>query len=407
MVKRALNYLTRFDKNLWTLSLGWFVSAVGFAATIPFISIYFNEQFGMSVREIGYFWGGLAVVRSFFQVLAGEVSDRIERRQLLIYSQIARSFAFVAMGVGISFDLGLWWLAGALLLNSVFGSVFQPVANAMVADILPVSERVDGYAITRAARNLGWAAGPAIGGFMAHQSYSSLFYVAAVLTFGSAMIFLFVLTSPKVVKALDRFRFRDLLSIKDDKRLAVHSILTLALFLVVAQLIAPFSIYAVQQVGISESELGTLYALNGLMVVVLQIPVTRLLSRFRFTTLLSFGSIFYFIGYSMVGSFVGFWPFLLGIAVVTLGEIIVSPPSMTLTSRLAPPERMGRYMGIYSFFLSAGWSLGPLYGGFFLDKYADNSPLAWMLISSLALVSMVGYSVLRKKLPIDIDSEQK
>ncbi|MDH4157893.1 MAG: MFS transporter [candidate division Zixibacteria bacterium] len=404
MLSRSIAYFRQFDRSLWILATGWFVSALGFAAAIPFIAIYFNEAYGVSITTIGLFYGLMAVVRSLFQMVAGEVSDRIERRQLLIYSQMCRAVAFVLIAVGISCDWGVWWTAGVLLVNSVFGAIFQPVANAMVSDILPDKQRLDGYAVTRSAGNLGWAAGPAIGGFLAKSSYALLFYIAAVLTIVSALIFLFFLVSPKVARVLDRFKLSDLVAIKDDPYLAWHSILIFLLYLVVAQLIAPFSLYAVQIVGISEAQLGFLYMMNGLIVVAFQIPVTRMLSGLRFTTQLILGALVYAVGYSMIGLWAGFNFFMIAMVVVTVAEVFMSPPSLALTARLAPEGRMGRYMGIYGFFVASGWSFGPLYGGLILDHFYKSPAICWLLISSLAVVSAIGYMVFKRALPAHFDN---
>jgi MFS family permease len=70
-----------------------------------------------------------------------------------------------------------------------------------------------------------------------------------------------------------------------------------------------------------------------------------------------------------------------------------------LTSKLAPAGRMGRYMGIFGFFITSGWSLGPLYGGLILDHFSSRHVLAWMVISSMALLSGIGYMLFSKKLP--------
>ena len=88
MITRSVNYVKQFDKNLWILSAGWFVSAVGFAVSIPFIAIYFYAELGLSMSEIGIFFGALAIVRSVFQLVGGEISDRMGRHILLIYSQM-------------------------------------------------------------------------------------------------------------------------------------------------------------------------------------------------------------------------------------------------------------------------------------------------------------------------------
>ncbi len=399
MISRSVNYVKQFDKNLWILSAGWFVSAVGFAVSIPFIAIYFHAVLGLSMSEIGIFFGAMAIVRSAFQLVGGEISDRIGRHSLLIYSQIFRAIAFLLLALSIYREWGFWPVALALLINSIFGAIFQPVANAMVSDILPYEKRLDGYAITRSAGNLGWAVGPAIGGFLAGHSYGLLFVISSVVTLISGLVFLFFLRAPAAAAAQDRFKLSDLLAIRSDPNLMRHSILIFALYLVVAQLIAPFSVYAVEMVKITEHQLGLLYTLNGLIVVLLQIPVTKLLARYRLTVQLAMGAFVYAIGYGILGVLTGFEFFVLAIMIVTMGEIFMSPPSLALTSRLAPEGRMGRYMGIFGFFVASGWSFGPLYGGVILDHFGSNAPLAWALIASLAILSGVGYMLFTRILP--------
>lgn len=399
MIRRLSDFFHQFDRALWVLATGWFVGALGFAASIPFISIYFHNHLGMSTTEIGLFFGGIAVVRSIFQMVGGELSDRIGRRGLLIHSQTIRAFSFVGLGVVIEFDLGFWMVSLFLLINSIFGAVFMPAVNAMVSDILPPEKRLDGFAISRAAGNLGWAVGPALGGLLVGFSYAVLFYISAVITLTSAAVFRFYLKVPPPKKIQDRFRFRDILAVREDKNLAIHSLLILTLYLVVAQLIAPFSVYSVDMVGIEESSLGLLYAINGLLVVALQIPITRWLGHAKFTNQLACGALMYFIGYGLVGFFGSFNTFAMIMVIVTFGEVLMSPPSLTLTSHLAPEGRTGRYMGVYGFFVTIGWSLGPLYGGMFLDHFGDRPIIAWLCIASLALVATVGYLIFGRFLP--------
>jgi hypothetical protein len=49
--------------------------------------------------------------------------------------------------------------------------------------------------------------------------------------------------------------------------------------------------------------------------------------------------------------------------------------------------------------VASGWSFGPLYGGVILDVMGHHLPLAWVVISSLALVAGVGYFFFGRKLP--------
>ncbi|CAB5099465.1 hypothetical protein D3OALGB2SA_1737 [Olavius algarvensis associated proteobacterium Delta 3] len=399
MIARAGAYFRGMPGALWVLSFGWFVSALGFGIAIPFISIYFHGTLGLSITQIGLFFGVMAVVRSVFQILGGEIADRMERRSLMIHTQVIRALSFFVMGIAVYQDWGFPAIAGSLLINSVFGALFQPVANAAVSDILPEKQRLDGFAITRSAINLGWAAGPALGGFLAGYSYGFLFVMSGVITFGSALVFLVFLARTEMERLPDRFRFSDLVAIKDDPWLAIHAALIFLLFMVHSQLLAPFSIYAVQMVGISESQLGLLYTLNGLIVVTLQVPVTRMLSGFRLTSQMAAGALIYAAGYTFIGFCSGLSMFVIAVLIVTCAEIVMSPASLTLTARLAPVHRKGRYMGIFGFAVSSGWSFGPLYGGLILDAAGHHPVTAWGLISVLAIAAGLGYLIFAARLP--------
>jgi MFS family permease len=399
-------FLSTFNRDLWILSLGWFVGALGFAASVPFISIYFHEVLNMSMTQIGLFFGVMAIIRSISQAVGGELSDRIGRTPLLVHTQIVRAVTFVTLALAITYGKGFWWIATILGANTVAGAAFMPAVNAMVSDIVPREKRLDGYAVSRAAGNLGWAVGPMIGGFLAAHSYAILFHISAVLTLGSGMIFWLFLKIPRASTTSDRFRFSDLKELTRASSLAWHMVLILCLYLVVAQLVAPFSVYTVDMVGISKAQFGWLFFLNGFMVTVFQIPVTRLLSSLRFTRQLSLGALFYFVGYGSLGIFPSYFFFFVVIFVVTTGELIMSPPSLTLTSRMAPEGRMGRYMGVHGFFTTVGWSLGPLYGGLFLDHFKHQPETAWILIASLALVAAAGYGIFGRRIPSEYDRNE-
>lgn len=403
MLSRLGRYTHISNPSLWVLSFGWLVSAIGFAASLPFIAIYFHEEYGIELTEIGLFFLAMAVVRSAFQLVGGELADRMSRQWLLVWSQMFRAGSFAFIALSIDHNWGFWAVAAGLLVNSMLGALFHPVANALVSDLLPARERLDGYAVTRSAGNLGWAIGPAIGGFASTSSYAVLFWISTAITVVSGLIFMIWLRSPETERSLERFRMRDLLAIKDDKRLAVHSVLVLILYLVVAQLIVPFSVYTVEMVGISKAQLGYLYTLNGLLVVVLQLPITRLLTNLKLTTQLALGAVLYFIGYSAMGFLGSVVALGIALTVVTIGECAMSPPSLALTSRMAPPGRMGRYMGIFGFFTMSAWSLGPLYGGFILDHLGHDHVTAWMVIASLALVAALGFVLFGRTLPDDLD----
>ena len=126
MLVRVSNYVHQFGRGLWILSLGWLVSAMGFAISIPFIAIYFSREFGWSTFQIGLYFGGLAIVRSVFQAAGGEISDRMSRLRVLIDTQLLRSCAYVFLAASIYFNWGPWIVSIALYTSAVFSPFFSP-----------------------------------------------------------------------------------------------------------------------------------------------------------------------------------------------------------------------------------------------------------------------------------------
>jgi len=287
-----------------------------------------------------------------------------------------------------------------LILNAMFGAIFQPAAQAAVADVVSPDRRTEAYALIRIAGNLGWAIGPAIGGFWAAQSYPMLFIISGCLTLASGLVIAKYLKGlPHISQNNNRFKIAEMLSYKGNELIFRLAGIIFILYLVFAQLIAPFSLYSVELIGISEAQLGILFMLNGLMVALFQLPTTRLLRRFRLTTQLTFGAVIYASGYFMVGLSTTFALFVVTMTIITIGENCISPPALSLTANLAPEGRIGRYMGIYGFAVTFGWSLGPLIGATLLDWTKPHYVYAWGIISLLAVISAVGFKLISYQVP--------
>jgi len=393
-------YIKRFDYRLWILACGWVASAMGFAIAIPFISLYFHSELGMSLTSIGLFLGVNAIIRSLFQALGGELADRLGRYHLMVIGQLARSVIFLAMAVAVYQNRGFYPLGGLLILNSIFGAMFQPAANATVADLVGIENRTEGYSIVRVAGNFGWAIGPAIGGYLSEHSWGLLFIIAGVMTFLSGSIIAILLRGIKSIKkAVVEAAVTGVAAANNRMLLIKYTSLIFIMYLAASQFITPFSLYAVDFVGISKTDLGYLFTLNGLMVVLFQMPTTSALRKTRLTLQMALGSVIYAVGFMLVGLTSTFIAFAAAMVVITTAELFVSPPALAITANMAPKGRIGRYMGIYGFAVTAGWSLGPLLGCILLDYFKPNFINFWSIIGVLALAAALGYYKLTSRIP--------
>lgn len=401
--------LGSFDRRIYVLGLGWLVTAAGFAMVIPFMSIYFYQELGLSMSKIGLFFGFTAILRAIPQPFAGWLSDRFGRVPIMGWSQILRSVTFAGVGYAIIQDAGFWTIAVIISLNYILGAVLHPAANAMVADIVSKEQRIDAFAFLRIAGNLGWAIGPMLGGFIAHRSYGALFIVAGLVALISGLYFLFFLKeTPRAGDAEDGdFKIGDMINLRRDGLLLQHCLISFLLFLVVAQFIAPLSVYSVDTIGISRAELGWLYTINGGMVVLLQISISQLFKKMRLTNQLAVSSLIYAGAYLLISRAAGLEGLIFGMVILTTAEMINSPPSVTLVANLSPSDKYGQYMGIYGMFQMAGWSLGPTLGGFLFDMFSWQLNLMWVAIAAMAIVSGILYIIYGRKLNPEINSGRK
>ncbi len=396
--------LKKFDKHLWILMIGWFTSSVGFSISIPFISIYFHSELKMSLSEIGVFFGVAAIVRSVSQSIGGELSDRIGRYRIMIGAQLMRSITFILVAYAIYAHWSFWGIGGAIIINFIFGSFFQPAANAAVADLVDIKFRTEGYAVVRSAENLGWAAGPAIGGFVAGVSYSTLFIISSALVFISAIIISLSMKGIKpILQAQEKSNWRYLFLIKGNEKIFMHAGLVFLLYLVVSQMIAPFSLYSVDFKGITKAQLGFLFTLNGLMVTFLQLPTTRILRQVKLTNQLALGAFIYACGFFLIGLTGVYAYFVTAFVLITMAENCVSPPALSIAANLAPEGRIGRYMGIYGFAVTGGWSLGPLLGGLLLDWTKPHFIYMWGTVAIMVLIAAVGFKRMARTIPPELN----
>jgi MFS family permease len=412
------------DRRLLHLFLGRLLASTGFSIVIPFLALYLHGTRGVPMSAVGliFFFGALCGAAG--QVVGGEWSDRSGRKRVLVTCQIIRAGAFGGLGMAVTLHASVFVFTLLTGLSAFAGRMFEPPSGAMVADITSGERRIEAYGVLRIGGNLGWAMGPAIGGFLAALSYASLFFVAAGVLLGAGILIALkveetlphralspasdadAVTVPAVGPVLPErgFSIAGTMTVLRDRFFLRYCLITLLLFTVMGQLMSTFSVYTVEWAGRTKVQLGALYALNGLMVVLLQFPAVRLFAHMRMTTALIVGCLLYSLGYGMMGWGSAFALLFAGMFVVTLGEIVSMPPSMNLVANFSPDDLRGRYMGVFGIFNSFGWSIGPLVGGVLLDLTAGRPKLLWGAIASLTVFAALGFADLRRRIDPALDT---
>ena len=206
---------------------------------------------------------------------------------------------------------------------------------------------------------------------------------------------------PKALNPVSKFSFLQFLRdtakvIRDRVAIAFLGILTLVV-LVQGQFYGLFPIYAEKFVGISSSEMGVSYALEGAMMAIFSYFVSRWATRFNLITVYGIGAVLF----SLAALGVGVMPSLTGILVSygvieAFAEMFCTPSSKAIMASLSPGDQRGIYMGVLSLFQREAASYAPFIGGILMDLLAPNFLLFWCLFSAQGLIGAVLCLLLKK-----------
>lgn len=325
------------------------------------------------------------------QIFSGAISDRVGRKPLLLGAAMTSLLLYSAMAVSIAFTAPVWTI---VLLQAIGQSAMvaaRPATQAMVTDVSSKDQLTKAYGVLRVGMNLGWAVGPAAGGYLLlYLPYTWLFGVTAITsTVICCLIFLFLKES--FGGGIERVKLKNIFSAGKNRYFLVFALLSLILFLVMGQMVSTLSVYTVEGNGFTSAQYGLLLTVNGLIVVLLQYPMAIVISRIKQHRALITGSLFYALGYLLMGWVGGFGLAIIAMVIITMGEIIFSPVSLSVVGSLAPADQRGRYMAFFGLSEGLGFSMAALLGGILLDGLSSQPLLIWGIIAFLAFSAAVGF----------------
>jgi MFS family permease len=365
MVQRVRGTIADFPPQFWILFGGMLVNAVGSSLIFPFFTLYVRQRFGVPMATIGVTIAAMGGVGLISGALGGALADRFGRKTLMVGGLMLVGVSSFIMGVA---DSLVAFVAVAIFINFI-SPFFRPASEAMVADMVEPEKRARAYGLMRVAFNLGVAIGPAVGGFLAEQSYFTLFVGDAVTSLIFALIILFFIaeTKPEVAEKERAAHGAGYGPLLRDTPFLMFCLVSIAVVVVYAQMNSTWPVYMKENYGITERQYGLMMSLNAAMVVIFQFPITGFTERYARTAMLALAAVFYGVGFGLVGFVSTAAFFALAIAIWTVGEMVHVPVAQAYVADVAPEDMRGRYMGAAGLTWGVGWSLGPLLAGLMMD----------------------------------------
>ncbi|GGX99068.1 MFS transporter [Streptomyces minutiscleroticus] len=378
---------------LWTSTL---VNRLGaFVAT--FMALYLTLDRGYSASYAGLVAAlhGLGGVVS--SLGGGVMADRIGRRPTLLVAQSATAVSVALLG----FVRDPVAIAAVAFLVGAASSASRPAVQAMMADIVRPEDRVRAFSLNYWAINLGFAVSSMAAGFIAEVSYRAGFLIEAGMTLACAVVVFVKLPESRPEQAGeggDGEPRTGLGTVVRDGRFMGVVGLSFLVALVFQQGSVGLPV-AMGQAGFTPADYGMAIAVNGVLIVVLQIPVTRFIEHRDPRTLLVVSSLLAGYGFGLTALAGSVGVFALTVCVWTLAEIVNAPTQTSLVVRLSPAHGRGRYQGMYSVSWSVAALVAPLMSGLVIDRY--GAEWLWGVCAVVGTAAAAGYAFLMRRLPAE------
>ncbi|WP_051731845.1 MDR family MFS transporter [Kitasatospora phosalacinea] len=389
--RRAGGGLPRRFWWLWTSTL---VNRLG-GFVVTFLSMYLTHERGYSASYAGLVASLFGLGSAVAAIGAGVLTDRLGRRPTLLAAQLATALSTAVLG----FTDGPVAIAAVAFLVGLASNASRPAVSAMIADLVPAADRVRAYALNYWAINIGFGASAAVAGLIAVHGYLTLFLLDALTTLLCAVVVFVKVpeTRPEAAPVAAEEPGVGLGAVfRDGPFMAVVGV-NLLLALVVQQGSTTLPVDMGQH-GLSAAGFGLVISLNGALIVLLQLPLTRLMENRDRTALLVAGALLTGWGFGLTapaGSSAALYA--LAVAVWTVGEIVTSPTMMALVAEHSPARARGRYQGVYSLSWSLASFIGPLGGGLLL-QYAGGWAL-WGGCAAAGTLAAVAFVAIGRRRP--------
>lgn len=378
----------RLPGPFWVLAGGTFVNRFA-TFLIPFITLFMKGR-GFTASQMAMAVMAYAVGGFLCSFIAGPLADRYGRNRVMGVALLLEAGCVLSMGFADTYH-AIVTVAG---LAGFVAQAAQPATQALIADIVPDKDRVAAQLALRVAINGGWAFGPAVAGFVVmHHNYQWLFVADAIASTCFAVLSWFFLPRGKPAGRSGARWGPALRALRVCPPMIAILVSTLCASFVFRQLCTTLSLYVVDN-GHTEAEYGLIQSLNGVLIILVEIPLTALTVWMSHRAGVAAG--FLLLGLGMAVNALGgsLWVITAGMIVFTIGEMLCLPRHAAWVQQLAPQDMRGRFSGFVGFSWLGGNLLGTWAG---LKLYESDPQALWGLCAVMGVLSAAALMTVKRE----------
>lgn len=375
-----------------------FAFNIGFYAVVPFLALFLRDDMLLSGGLIGLVLG----LRTFSQqgmfIVGGALSDRFGAKIVILFGCMVRVLGYLLLAYGQS--LGPIILGACL--TGIGGALFSPSIEALLAKAGTQSEargkrsRAEWFALFAVCGELGAVLGPAMGALMTGIGFRQIALAGAgVFLIALIVLYFFLPASDHNKQTLNILpwwtTFRQ-------PRFVAFIIAYSSWLLSYNQLYLALPV-ELQRSGGSEKDLGPLFMLASVLIILFQLPLARVARRVGAVRILPVGFLLLSAAFASVAFFAATEPPQGGLRLIpsvclvtllTLGQMLLVPSAKDVIPQFANESTLGAHYGA----LSTAGGCAVLAGNLLLGRLLDNALVPstqaiypWLLLALFPLCS--------------------
>ncbi len=360
-----------------------------------FASLYLTNELHFSISDAGLimsFFGAGSILGSY---AGGWLTDRRNYLDIMLFALVFSSLILLLLLVATNGIL----IACIIFSYSFTADMFRPANAAAIASFTQPENRTRSISLVRLAVNLGFTIGPAAGGLVAlYLGYKWLFVIDCLSGLFAAVLVKYKLQGrPPDGKSHDHTVLNDSsTSAYRDWRYLIFILLTALYGICFFQIVASIPQFLSTQCNYSEATIGWILALNGFLVVLIELPLITLLQKekntFRFIIA---GTLCIPMAFAMLltGHCLIIWP-VFYIAIITLSEILAMPFMMNHSLSQPLKERQGQYSALYSIAFGISLMAAPAVGLGIAGRFGFDA--TFYFFSVLSILVAAGFATLKR-----------
>lgn len=362
---------------------------------VPFMTLYMTETHDVSIGEAGFVMTVFGLGTICGALLGGKLTDKFGFYYIQLFSLFGGGVMFLVLSQMQSYNA----ICITTFFLSLINEAFRPANASAVAYFSQEGNRTRSFALNRLAINLGWAVGSSIGGFVAAKSYYLLFWIDG-LTNISAAVLLWLLLAPSKNSDTAKNQASEKMkgpSAYKDKPYLLFIFLNTLFAICFFQSFTTIPLFFKKELGMQENQIGTVMALNGLIIALIEmVLVHRLEGRRSVISYIMAGTLLVGIAFMSLNIVPGMLTVAyVYILLITIGEMIGMPFMNTYWTARASEHNRGQYAALFTISWAIAQVTGPGLGAYLADKAGFD--ILWWIISGICMVTIAGYKILDRK----------